>query len=179
MTKPFLITTPGRRVTTGNLVLRVPLKLGSKVVPTNLMALSLDGIDVILGMDWLTQHQLILDIATRMIEINSPIVGTSTLYLPYNGCRNSYAFTAITSLLGDIPIVFEYLYVFSDVLPGMPPDRDIEFMIELQPDTTPISKRPYRMPPKELAELKNQLKNFLIMGTFAKVLLPGDVLLFF
>jgi hypothetical protein len=70
------------------------------------MALSLDGIDVILGMDWLTQHQLILDIATRMIEINSPIVGTSTQNLPYNGCRNSYAFTAITSLLGDIPIVF-------------------------------------------------------------------------
>jgi hypothetical protein len=42
-------------------------------------------------------------------------------------------------------------------LPGMPPDRDIEFAIELQPGTAPISKRPYRMPPAELAELKKQL----------------------
>jgi hypothetical protein len=49
MNRPFLITTPGGRVTTGNLVMRVPLELGSKVVPTNLLALSLEGIDAILG----------------------------------------------------------------------------------------------------------------------------------
>jgi hypothetical protein len=42
-------------------------------------------------------------------------------------------------------------------LPGMPSGRDVEFVIELQPGTTPISKWPYRMPPKELAELKDQL----------------------
>jgi hypothetical protein len=100
------------------------------------MALSLEGIDVILGMDWLTQHQVILDIATRMIEINSPIMGTSTLYLPSNGSGNYYAFTAITSFLDDIPIVCEYPDVFPDDLPGMPPDREIKFMIELQPGTS-------------------------------------------
>jgi hypothetical protein len=60
--------------------MRVLLELGSKVVPTNLMALSLEGIDVILGMDWLTQHQHILDIATRMIEIHSPTIGHTTLF---------------------------------------------------------------------------------------------------
>jgi hypothetical protein len=46
----------------------------------------------------------------------------------------------------------------------MPPDRDVEFVIELQPGTTPISKRPYRMPPKELAELKIQLQELLDKG---------------
>jgi hypothetical protein len=46
----------------------------------------------------------------------------------------------------------------------MPPDRDIEFGIELQPGTTPISKRPYRMPPAELAELKRQLQELLDKG---------------
>jgi hypothetical protein len=51
-------------------------------------------------------------------------------------------------------VVCEYPDVFPDELPGMPPDRDIEFAIELQPGTAPISKRPYRMPPTELAELK-------------------------
>jgi hypothetical protein len=46
----------------------------------------------------------------------------------------------------------------------MPPDRDVEFVIELQPGTAPISKRPYRMPPKELAELKTQFQELLDMG---------------
>jgi hypothetical protein len=51
--------------------------------------------------------------------------------------------------------------VFPDEFPGMPPDRNIEFVIELQPGTTPISERPYCMPPKELAELKTQLQELL------------------
>jgi hypothetical protein len=55
--------------------------------------------------------------------------------------------------LDEIPVVCEYPDVFPDELPGMPPDRDVEFVIELQPGTAPISKRPYRMPPKELVEL--------------------------
>jgi hypothetical protein len=46
----------------------------------------------------------------------------------------------------------------------MPPDRDIEFVIELQPGTAPISKRPYRMPPHELAELKIKLQDLLDKG---------------
>jgi hypothetical protein len=46
----------------------------------------------------------------------------------------------------------------------MPSDRDVEFVIELQPGTAPISKRHYRMPPKELAELKNQLQELLDKG---------------
>jgi hypothetical protein len=54
--------------------------------------------------------------------------------------------------------------VFPDELPGMPPDRDVEFVIELQPGTAPISKRTYRMPPKELAELKTQLQELLDKG---------------
>jgi len=57
--------------------------------------------------------------------------------------------------------VCEYADVFPDDLPGMPPDRDIEFVIELQPGTAPISMRSYRMPPNELAELKIQLQDLL------------------
>ena len=64
----------------------------------------------------------------------------------------------------DIPVVREYTYVFPEDLTGMPPDRDVEFVIELQPVTTPILKRPYRMPPKELVELKIQLQELLDKG---------------
>jgi hypothetical protein len=54
----------------------------------------------------------------------------------------------------------------------MPPDRDIEFAIELQPRTAPISKRPYRMPPAELAELKKQLQELLDKGFIRPSTLP-------
>jgi hypothetical protein len=74
------------------------------------------------------------------------------------------ALTMVESPLEKIPVVCEYLDVFPDELPGMPPDRDIEFAIELQPGTTPISKRPYRMPLAELAELKKRLQELLDKG---------------
>jgi hypothetical protein len=56
------------------------------------------------------------------------------------------------------PVVDEFSDVFPDDLPGMPPDRDIEFIIELLPRTAPIAKRPYRMRVDELEELKKQIK---------------------
>jgi hypothetical protein len=57
----------------------------------------------------------------------------------------------------DVPVVQEYPDVFPEELPGMPPDRDIEFVIDLIPGTSPIAKRPYRMAAPELVELKKQL----------------------
>jgi hypothetical protein len=66
--------------------------------------------------------------------------------------------------LEDIPVVCEYPVVFPDELPGVPPNRDVEVVIELQPGTAPISKRPYCMPPNELAKLKLQLQELLDKG---------------
>ena len=66
--------------------------------------------------------------------------------------------------LCDILVAFEFSNVFLDELPSLPLDRDVEFRIELVLGTTPISKRPYRMPPNELAELKIQLQELLDKG---------------
>ena len=66
--------------------------------------------------------------------------------------------------LEEIPVVCDYSDVFPEDLPGLPPDRDVEFVIELQPGTAPISRRPYRMPQNELAELKVQLQDLLNKG---------------
>ena len=63
--------------------------------------------------------------------------------------------------LPQIPVVYEFPDVFPEELPGLPPDREVEFAIEFIPGTAPISTRPYWMPPNELAELKNQLKELL------------------
>jgi hypothetical protein len=105
-----------------------------------------------------------LDIAARAIEIHSSAYGETTFYLPDQGCTRSCAFTMIESPVERIPMVCDYPDVFPDKLSGMPPDRDIEFAIELQPGTAPISKRPYRMPPAELEELNKQLQELLDKG---------------
>jgi hypothetical protein len=98
------------------------------------------------------------------VEIDSPDHETTILYLPQREYNNSCAYAVKGIKLKDIPIICEYPDVFPYDLPGMPPDRDIEFVIELQPGTAPISKRPYRMPPNELAELKIQLQDLLDKG---------------
>ena len=66
--------------------------------------------------------------------------------------------------LASIPVVCEFLDIFPVDLPGLPPDRDVEFSIELEPSTAPISWRPYLMAPKELAEIKKQLEELLEKG---------------
>jgi hypothetical protein len=66
--------------------------------------------------------------------------------------------------LEEIPVVQEFPDVFSDDLPGMPPERNIEFKIELQAGTAPVSKSPYQMTPVELTELKIQLTELLDKG---------------
>jgi hypothetical protein len=59
--------------------------------------------------------------------------------------------------LEDIPVVNEFMDVFPQELPGMPPDRELEFTIDLKPGMAPISQAPYKMGPKELKELNEQL----------------------
>ena len=66
--------------------------------------------------------------------------------------------------LEDIPIVKEFLDVFPDDISGLPPDREVEFTIDLIPGTEPISIPPYRMSPIELRELKAQLEELLSKG---------------
>jgi hypothetical protein len=69
-----------------------------------------------------------------------------------------------TQNLEDIPVACEFSDIFPEDLPGMPPDRNVEFVIELQLSTAYISRQPYKMTPKELAELKVQLNELLNKG---------------
>jgi hypothetical protein len=155
----YMISTPWGKIGSNQLIRHVPIQLGSKVVKTDLVLLPLEGMDIILGMDWMTKHKVLLDIASRVIEIDSPYDGATTLYLPQKEYFHSCIYATTDIKLEDIPIVCEYSDVILDDLPGMPPDRDIEFIIELQPGTAPISKRPYRMllwqNQPELYRLKN------------------------
>jgi hypothetical protein len=159
-----MITTPGGKISSNQIYRKVPIHMGSNLIKIDLLLLDLEGMDVLLGMYWMTRHRVSLDISSRAVEIDSPDQKTTILYLPHQGYRNSCAYAVEGIKLKDIPIVWEYLDVFPDDLHGMPSDRDIVFIIELQPGIAPISKRPYRMPPNELAELKIQLQDLLDKG---------------
>jgi len=64
-------------------------------------------------------------------------------------------------LVRSIPVVGEYVDVFPDEVPGLPPSRDVDFAIDLVPGAGPVSMAPYRMAPAELAELKRQIEDLL------------------
>ena len=69
----------------------------------------------------------------------------------------------------EVPVVKDYPDVFPEELPGMPPDRDIEFLIELLPGVGPISKKLYRMPAQDLEKLRRRLRSYWIKVTFDQV----------
>jgi hypothetical protein len=160
----YTIATPGGKISLNQVGRSVPIQMGKNLVRIDLLLLNLERMDVLLGIDWMTTHRVSLDIPSRAVEIGSPDYEPTILYLPQPEYSNSYAYAIEGIKLKDILIVCEYPDIFPDDLPGMPPDRDIEFIIELQPGTAPISKRLYRMPPNELAELKIQLQDLLDKG---------------
>ena len=61
---PYMITTPGGKIASNQILGCVPIQLGSKLIKIDLISLSLEGMDVILGMDWMTQHKVLLDISS-------------------------------------------------------------------------------------------------------------------
>ena len=103
----------------------------------------------------------LLDTTSYVVHVNSPLHGSMALSLMNHKSVTPTVHHTEGKSLADIPVVCEYPDVFPDDLLDKPPDRDVEFAIELQPGTAPISRRPYRMPPNELAELKKQLQELL------------------
>jgi hypothetical protein len=125
----------------------------------NLIVLESRGIDVILGMDWLSKHKVIIDCAKKSIKLTTPegkeMEFVAELVVTTKGVANRAKVNQLDAIQGSkVPVVHEFPDVFPVELPGMPPDQDIKFLIELKPGTTPIYKTPYRMATPELAKLK-------------------------
>jgi hypothetical protein len=138
------------------------LKGGGVEFLTNLIVLESKGINVILGMDWLSKHNGLINCAKKAVRLTSSN-GKELEYVVENLVTDKEETNKIVlnqldvASITDIRTVSEFLYVFTEELPNMPPDHEIEFVIELVPDTTPKFKRPYRMATNQLAELKEQL----------------------
>lgn len=142
--------------------------------------------DVILGMNWLEEHCASIDYRDRCVRfgpIEAPefvfqgskpsgmmrvISAMKARKLLANGCCGYMAHIVDTSKeelrVDDLNVVRDFPDVFPDDLPGLPPEREVEFTIDLLPGAEPISKAPYRMAPVELKELKEQLQELLDTG---------------
>jgi hypothetical protein len=135
----------------------------------NLIVLESKGIDIILGMDWLSKHKVLINCAKKFVKLTTPegkeIEFVTEPVVTAKGVANRVKVNQLLSSQGsEMPVVIEFPDVFPEELTGMPPDRDIKFVIELKPGTTPIYKTPYRMATPELAELKEHIKELLEKG---------------
>ena len=116
-------------------------------------------------MNWLRNYEVVLNLRQRIVELNLPSSkDRMSLLMPLVPTFPVVAHAEASPDLASIPVVYEFLDVFPEDLSGLLPDRDVEFAIELEPGTAPISWRPYHMAPKELAEMKKQLEELLEKG---------------
>jgi hypothetical protein len=160
----YVISTPGGWVDADWIVRKAPLKLAGRVFSTGLIILKGQGLDVILGMSWMKLHRTVLDIAGRLVHLDSPVYGKVILHLPTVSSIKASLHHVGELKLEDIHVIREFPDVFPDDLPGMPPERAIEFRIELQPSAAPIAKALYKMSPVEMKGLMIQLQGLLDKG---------------
>ncbi|WVZ96332.1 LOW QUALITY PROTEIN: hypothetical protein U9M48_041987 [Paspalum notatum var. saurae] len=138
---------------------------------SNLIVLESKGLDIILGMDWLSR---VIDCAKKRVSVRGP----GGKIVEYQAVPSNAPEARLNQInaVAEIKVVNEFPDVFPEELPGMPPNRDIEFVIELVPGTAPIYKRPYRM---DLAELKDQIQELLDKGYIRPSTSPWGALVIF
>jgi hypothetical protein len=103
-------------------------------------------IDVILGMSWLRKAKTIIHCARGTVELTSPKRERFEVMITITPTTRPTIYLVDGKFVGrNIRVVREFPDVFLEELPRMPPDREVEFVIDLLPGTAPISKRPYRM----------------------------------
>ncbi|XP_054816889.1 uncharacterized protein LOC129316490 [Prosopis cineraria] len=157
--------------------LGVDLRFKNGLTSINLICLSMIGIDVVVGMDWLSTNNATLDCVRKITSLpmyTTPIVKSSQLrFLSImqaekciqQGCQAYMVFFSIHAAydgrIERIGVVNEFPKVLSEEVSGLLPEREVEFSINLVPRIKPISKAPYRMSPSELTELKKQLEELL------------------
>ena len=154
--------------------------------PADLVALDMRNFDVVLGMDWLSRHRATLDCYKKEVKLNRPgklevkfkglrrelsscmISAMTAQKMLRKGCQGYLAYVVETgnegTILDEIQVVREFPDVFPDDIAGLPPEREVEFTIDLISGTEPVSIPSYRMAPAELRELKAQLEELLSKG---------------
>ena len=176
----------GKTESTREIYIGCTLTLNQHVFRINLMPVSIRSFDVIIGMDWLSPHHAEIMCHEKAVRLRLPNHETLVIYgdkpstnLRLISCikaqkhlrKNNLAFlahivdkTKEETNIQDIPVACEFPDVFPEDLPGVPPERQVEFRIDLVPGATPLAKSPYRLAPAEMQELSSQLSELLDKG---------------
>ncbi|KAJ0901786.1 putative nucleotidyltransferase, Ribonuclease H [Helianthus annuus] len=185
-TKHVVELANGKSVEAAQVVKGCSIVLAGQTFSIDLIPIVLGSFDVVIGMDWLSQHHAEILCKEKVIRIprssqeplevqgdkSGVVVGIISFLKAQKCLRKGH--TAILALvtdasakekkLEDIPVVRDFPQVFPEDLPGLPPHRQVEFQIELAPGAAPIARAPYRLAPTELEELSKQLQELLEKG---------------
>jgi hypothetical protein len=184
MGHPIVVSSAKDSISSCSVCPRCFVVLADEIFLANLVVISLESFDVILGMDWLTQYRAVISYFWKTVSLQAPsgrevvFLGSTPKYtlsllsqlLPDRRTRKSGILFSMMveseaiSQVQDICVVCDYADMFPVELLGIPLERDVAFEIKLIPGTQPIHKAPYRMAPKEHVELKRQLDDLLAKG---------------
>ena len=154
------IVSLGKQMSANNCVLDVSIEMGDYKFLASPIVLGDSVIDLILGMDWLSKHKAQLDCAGRQIQLSHSSEDV-IIFAARDDTIRLFSLNEKGELnaISQIPVVSEYQDVFLEELPGMPPHQPVEFIIDLEPGTEPVCKRPYKLGPKELKENSSMNKS--------------------
>ncbi|XP_058726068.1 uncharacterized protein LOC131597384 [Vicia villosa] len=173
MNGEMVVEVPAKGTVTTSLVcLRCPLSIFGRDFAVDLVCLPLSGLDVILGMNWLEYNYVHINCYNKSVRFSTAEEEEASLVSPKQLRQllkeevKMFSLMATLSMenqaiIDELLVVREFPEVFPDEIPDVPPEREVEFGIDLVPGTRPVSMAPYRMSASELAELKKQLEELL------------------
>ncbi|KAJ9560990.1 hypothetical protein OSB04_006150 [Centaurea solstitialis] len=183
---PYEADTANGRVWVREFAKGCTVELEGCLVPVVLRLIPMESLDVVLGWDWMIRNKVKIDCEQKMVRIKLPDGRTAVVYgtkrnrstslisvIKANRCIRkgciwfmAYVVDSEKNKLEvkDVEVVRDYPEVFPEDLVSLPPDREIEFRIDLVPGAMPIAKAPYRLAPSELKEMLAQLQELLDKG---------------
>ena len=163
-----------------------PLEIEGRSFTANLLPATIPSFDVVLGMDWMSKNDAVVLCSKKIVRIATPdgkgvcvygdkkpgnvkVVSMMKALRCIRQTKSHFLAYVIDSRIAnptvsDVEVVSEFPDVFPEDLPGLPPDREVEFSIDLIPGATPVAKAPYRLAPTEMKELMTQIQELLDKG---------------
>ncbi|KAI3790873.1 hypothetical protein L2E82_04266 [Cichorium intybus] len=159
------------------------IQIEDSIIPVRLLPIAIRCFDVVIEMDWLSEHQVDISCAKKITGIHTP--NGEPLYIYGERRRGDMGIITVTKAqkclvkgyssylayiinvevekkkVDEVRVVREFLDVFPEELPRLSPDRQVEFRIDLVPGAAPVARAPYRLAPSEMQEIMSQLQELL------------------